>query len=81
MEEMHCPTDAKESRHKTTKTIQTVLDALPVSTLRHQSEHYARDQRKENRKFKMIEVDFHLAPASVLLLSRNLIRVDHRQNI
>jgi hypothetical protein len=81
VQETHYPTDTEESRHETAKTIDTILNALPVGTLSNQAEHDTREQRKQNGNFKMIEVDFHRGDWLFLLFTRNLIRINHGENV
>jgi len=80
MQQTHYPANAEEGSHETTKTVDPVLNPLPLGTFSNQAQHDTREQRKQNGNFKMIQVDFHVRRL-LLLLSCDLIRVHHGQDI
>ena len=60
MQKTHEPANAEQCRHKTAETIESVLQSFAVRALGDQTEHNAREQRKQYGEFEVVESDLHV---------------------
>jgi hypothetical protein len=79
MQEMHDPTNTEHGSHETAKAVQAVAHTFSVRALRDQPENHARNQREQNRRFKMSQIQFH--GSLIFLLRGDFVRVHHGKNI